>query len=73
MNPLEYDRDLGAGRVRQRRGETVTENFNGCRHVAQGTEMGTGGWRVETAGDVGVGGASLQERSWLEGATRTKV
>ena len=72
VKPLGADRELGAGRVRQRRGQTVTENGNGRRNVAQGTEMGAGGWRVATAGNVRVGGPSLQERMWVEGATQTK-
>ena len=72
MKPLGADRELGAGQVRQSRGQTVTENVNGRRHAAQGTEMGAGGWRVATAGKVRVGGASLQERMWVEGTTQTK-
>ena len=72
MKPLGADRDLDAGRVRQRRGKTVRENGNGRRHAPQGTDMGARGWRVATAGDVRVGGASLKERRWGEGATQTK-
>ena len=62
VNPPGDDRELGAGQVQQRRGQTVTENSNRRRNTARGTEMGGGGWRVATAGDIRVGGASLREK-----------
>ena len=69
-NPPGSGRDLGLGQGQQRGGHTVTGNGGRHRHATQGTETTSGGWWVAGAGDVQVGGASLQERNRVAGATQ---
>ena len=49
------DRDIGAGRRRQRWEQTGTGNGDRCRHAARGIGKSGGGWRVAGAGNVQVG------------------
>ena len=61
------DRDLGAGRGRQRGSRTVTGNGGRCRHLARGSGTSGGGWSVAGVGDVYVGGSLHWERRWGAG------
>ena len=55
-NPPGANRDLGAGRGRQR-GENGRGDGSRRRHTAQGTETSGRGWRVAGVGVVQVDGA----------------
>ena len=69
MNPPGSDRDLGAGRGRQRGGRSDTVNGVRHRHAAQSTETSDGLWRVVCVGDVKVDRNPHRERRWGVGTT----
>ena len=62
-NPTGADKDLGAGRGKERGGgcRTVTGNVERRKHRSRGAEMSGGGWQVAGAGDTQVNGSSRWE------------
>ena len=63
-NPPGSDRDLVAGRERQREECIVTGNSGRCKHAARGAGMSGGVCQVVGAGVVQVGSDSCRERMW---------